>query len=100
MQVSKMLYKPYWNQWCSDTLELTNGLAEALAAPYQATASPLSVTFERWFLELKVFALPLSPTPTLTPISSFFAGFGEKSALCAPLQVACPRKWRAEWGRR
>ena len=53
-----MLYQPYWTQWCRDTLELTNGLVEGLAAPYQATASPLAsplaVTFERWFLELKV----------------------------------------------
>jgi len=54
VQVTKMLYKPYWHQWCADTLELTSGLAEALQAPHQATASPLAVTFERWFLELKV----------------------------------------------
>lgn len=47
-----MLYKLYWSQWCQDTQELVSGLAEALAHPHQT--SPLAVTFERWFLELKV----------------------------------------------
>ena len=46
-----MLYKLYWNQWCSDTQQLVTGLPEALAQPQQV--SPLALTFERWFLELK-----------------------------------------------
>ena len=51
-----MLYKLYWNQWCSDTQQLVTGLPEALAAPQQV--SPLAVTFERWFLELKARSCP------------------------------------------
>ena len=52
LQVTRLLYEPYWNQWCSDTQALMQGLGEALKTPQQPT--PLAVVFERWFLELKV----------------------------------------------
>ena len=64
LQVSKMLYKMYWSQWCADTQQLINGLPEALSQPQQV--SPLAVTFERWFLELKasaLFAISAWPVP-------------------------------------
>lgn len=55
LQVSKLLYKLYWTQWCADTQDLVKGLPEALAQPQQT--SPLTLTFERWFLELKASLL-------------------------------------------
>ena len=60
-----MLYKLYWNQWCSDTRELVNGLPEALAQPQQVSA--LAVTFERLFLELKA-SHPSSRLSTLSHV--------------------------------
>lgn len=47
-----MLFQPYWNQWCGDSQTLLLGLRDALGNQQQQ--QPLIVTFERWFLLLKV----------------------------------------------
>ena len=58
MQVRERLLDPYFHQWLRDTEELLEKLPWSLEAPEQSLA--LSLTFERWLLQLKVW-LALSP---------------------------------------
>ena len=46
------LLDPYFHQWLRDTEELLEKLPWALEAPEQSMT--LSLTFERWLLQLKV----------------------------------------------
>ncbi len=52
MQVRERLLDPYFRQWLRDTEELLEKLPWGLEAPEQSMA--LSLTFERWLLQLKV----------------------------------------------
>ena len=58
MQVRERLLDPYFHQWLRDTEELLEKLPRSLDSPEQSLA--LSLTFERWLLQLKVW-LALSP---------------------------------------
>ncbi len=52
LQVRERLLDPYYHQWLQDTEELLEKLPCGLDAPEQSL--PLSLTFERWLLQLKV----------------------------------------------
>lgn len=52
VQVREQLLNPYYHQWLRDTEELLEKLPWSLEAPEQSMA--LTLTFERWLLQLKV----------------------------------------------
>ena len=65
LQVREGLLDPYFHQWLRDTEELLEKLPQGLEAPEQSLG--LSLTFERWLLQLKVCpalqTLICSPSP-------------------------------------